>query len=155
MLIGLDPGTRESAVCLIESLDKPFTCFKDKNKLVADEIKRHITAWPPTILVIEGMQSFGMAVGQSTFETAYWIGYFIRTHHGPHRMVFRQDVKLHICGQARAKDGNIRQALIDRFGEPGRKGLPGRTYGIAGDMWSALAIAVTAIENPKLNRSPF
>ncbi len=38
---------------------------------------------------------------------------------------------------------NIRQALIDRFGPPGKKKAPGATYGLSGDMWSALAVAVT------------
>ncbi|HET6477318.1 MAG TPA: hypothetical protein VFH93_14740 [Thermoleophilia bacterium] len=44
------------------------------------------------------------------------------------------------------KDANIRQALLDRFGGPaavGRKAAPGPLYGIARDVWSALAIAVT------------
>ena len=40
----------------------------------------------------------------------------------PHRQVPRRDVKLHHCGQARAKDANITQALVDRFapGEPNK-----------------------------------
>jgi len=55
-------------------------------------------------------------------------------------------VKMHLCGQARAKDANIRQALIDRFGGAaaiGRKAAPGPLYGISGDVWQALGLAVT------------
>lgn len=58
----------------------------------------------------------------------------------------RRAVKLALCGDSRAKDANIRQALIDRFGGSaaiGRKAAPGPLYGISRDVWSALAIAVT------------
>jgi hypothetical protein len=58
----------------------------------------------------------------------------------------RRVVKLALCGDSRAKDANIRQALIDRFGGSaavGRKAAPGPLYGIHRDVWSALAIAVT------------
>jgi hypothetical protein len=59
----------------------------------------------------------------------------------------RRAVKLALCGDSRAKDANIRQALIDRFGGKdaavGRKAAPGPLYGISRDVWSALAIAVT------------
>ncbi len=62
----------------------------------------------------------------------------------------RFDVKLHLCGNARAKDTNIRQALIDRFGgiegkskAVGTKKAPGPLYGCKSHMWAALAVAVT------------
>jgi len=46
-----------------------------------------------------------------------------------------------------ANDASIRQALIDRFGGKdaaiGRKASPGPLHGIAADVWSALALAVT------------
>ena len=61
-------------------------------------------------------------------------------------MLPRRAVKLALCGDSRAKDANIRQALIDRFGGSaavGRKAAPGPLYGITRDVWSALAIAVT------------
>jgi hypothetical protein len=62
-------------------------------------------------------------------------------------MLQRRAVKLALCGDSRAKDANIRQALIDRFGGKdaaiGRKAAPGPLYGISRDVWSALAIAVT------------
>ncbi len=56
------------------------------------------------------------------------------------------EVKIHLCNHPRAKDPNIRQALIDRFGAPGTKKNQGATYGLAGDMWSALGVAVTFAE---------
>ena len=61
-------------------------------------------------------------------------------------MLPRRAVKLALCGDSRARDANIRQALIDRFGGSaavGRKAAPGPLYGISRDVWSALAIAVT------------
>jgi hypothetical protein len=51
--------------------------------------------------------------------------------------------------QRRAKDQNIRQALIDRLGPPGTKKNPGPTYGVTSHMWSALAVAVTAHDKLK------
>jgi hypothetical protein len=77
-----------------------------------------------------------------------WIGRFVEAWRGSYTLMFRREVKLHLCGQARAKDPNVRQALIDRFG-PGRekaigtKKQPGPLYGVSADVWSALAVAVT------------
>jgi hypothetical protein len=57
----------------------------------------------------------------------------------------------HLCEFVRANDANIRAALIDRFGPGkdkavGRKATPGPLFGLKGDEWSALAIALTAHE---------
>ena len=43
----------------------------------------------------------------------------------------------------RAKDSNIRQALIDRFGVVGTKKNPGWFYGVSKDVWAAIAVGVT------------
>jgi hypothetical protein len=105
--------------------------------------------WPfgPNPVVIEKIESFGMAVGAEVFETVYWSGRFAEAAHPlPVHRIGRKAVKLHLCGQSRAKDPNVRQALIDRFGGPsaiGKKASPGPLYGISGDVWSALAVAVT------------
>ncbi len=60
----------------------------------------------------------------------------------------RREVKLHLCGTARAKDNNIRAALLDRFGGSrsvavGTAKHPGPLYGIRSHEWAALALAVT------------
>ena len=105
------------------------------------------------VLVIEQIASFGMPVGEEVFETVFWSGRFAQAWVAyraamPVDRVKRHTVKMHLCGHPRAKDGNIRQALLDRFGPGkdlaiGRKAAPGPLYGLAGDEWAALAVAVT------------
>ena len=59
-------------------------------------------------------------------------------------------MKLAICGDSRAKDPNIRQALIDRYGGKeqaiGTKHLPGPLHAIVRDVWAALALGVAWLE---------
>lgn len=95
-------------------------------------------------LVIEKIASFGMPVGAEVFETVFWSGRFAEAY-GIERVhrITRIEVKNHICHSSRAKDGNIRQALIDRFGVVGTKKNPGPLFGISGDLWASLAVAVT------------
>ena len=86
-----------------------------------------------------------MPAGRDLFETALWVGRFIQAAEQigmKWEKVYRKDVKLFFCQSMRAKDGNIRQALIDRFGPPGTKKAPGRLYGVKSDEWAALALAV-------------
>lgn len=103
--------------------------------------------YPPAVTVIEKVEGFGMAVGAEVFETVWWSGRFAEaSRRMPVERLTRKAVKLHLCGSMRAKDPNIRQALIDRYGGAdaiGRKASPGPLYGVAGDVWSALAVAVT------------
>jgi hypothetical protein len=98
-------------------------------------------------VVIEWIESYGMAVGREVFETVHWSGRFTEAARpAPVVQLPRRAVKLHLCGSSRAKDPNVRTALLDRFGGAGAKGTkaaPGPLYGIAADLWSALAIAVT------------
>lgn len=117
--------------------------------------------------VFEQVVSYGMAVGAEVFETVFWTGRFYEvageSGEYPTFRLPRRDVKLHLCGQVRAKDINIRQALIDRFGGKaaaiGTKKAQGPLYGLKADEWQALALAVTwwdqratsqdAISNPE------
>lgn len=97
-------------------------------------------------LVVEQVASMGMAVGAEVFETVFWTGRFCQAWGRDFHRIKRHQVKMHLCGNMRAKDANIRQALIDQLGPPGTKKSPGATYGISGDVWSALAIGVTFLE---------
>lgn len=104
-------------------------------------------------IAIEMVASYGMAVGKEVFRTVWWAGRFADAWFGHHQKlpveVFRKDVKLHLCASPRAKDANIRQALIDLYGGSkeaaiGKKANPGPLYGVKSHVWSALAVAVTA-----------
>lgn len=105
-------------------------------------------------IAIEMIASYGMAVGREVFETCVWIGRFLQAWHAPDgaRLIYRLDVKLHLCGTAQAKDPNIRQALLDRFPRTGggktpqigTKKQPGPLYGVSSHAWAALGVAVTA-----------
>ena len=101
---------------------------------------------------IEMVASYGMPVGASIFETCVWIGRFQQRIHTINNLtridlIFRKDIKMKFCQSMRAKDSNIRQSLIDRFGIPGTKNNKGITYGLKADEWSAFAIAVYLFDN--------
>ena len=79
------------------------------------------------LLVIEMVASYGMAVGETVFETCVWIGKFMQIAENskmPVKKIYRKDEKMNICYSMKAKDSNIRQALIDRFGVVGTKKNP-------------------------------
>ena len=98
----------------------------------------------PQQLAIEMIDSQGMPVGKEVFATCVWIGRYIQAWPRPDevRLIYRRDVKLELCGSSRAKDSNVRQALIDRVGPRGTKKTPGPTYGVSGHAWAALGVAV-------------
>lgn len=101
-------------------------------------------------IVIEGVACYGMAVGKEVFDTCIWIGRFLQQVDGRASVLYRKDVKMNLCQSMKAKDANIRQALIDRFGQVGTKKAPGKLYGISGHAWAALALAVTWADKQKV-----
>lgn len=79
------------------------------------------------LIVIEMIASYGMPVGESVFQTCVWIGRFVELgifYEKPTTYIYRKDEKMNICHSMKAKDSNIRQALIDRFGVVGTKNKP-------------------------------
>lgn len=151
-ILAIDPGPVESGYALIRSgSGKPIEVGKVPNQILLQRVAHG----DYDRLVIEMIASYGMSVGQEVFDTCVWIGRYVeRTMDqllAP-ELVYRRDVKLHHCGDARAKDANISQALIDRFalGQPNRgkgtKANPGWFYGFRADIWQAYALAVYAAD---------
>lgn len=144
MIVAIDPGNEYSAYCVIDpETYKPIRFAKLKNH----DLKQAL--WK-TDTVIEIVESYGMPVGVEVFQTCVWIGRFIEVI-GEENVwtIGRKEIKLHICGTVRAKDSNIRQALMERFGDKGTKNNPGWFYGFKEDVWSAYAIGVTYIDKLK------
>lgn len=146
-VFAVDPGNTHSAWVIWDGT-RVIEHGYQPNVDVLDELDERGAIGTDLVVAIEMIQSFGMAVGTEVFETCVWIGRLMqtwieRTDDEPLRLS-RMTVKHHLCHSSQAKDTNIRQALIDRVGAPGVKKAPGPTYGLHGDEWSALAVAVTA-----------
>lgn len=156
-ILAIDPGNTESGFALIDSVTlEPLEVGKIPNERLLDMLcsSFYSGADDPSLVAIEMVASYGMAVGKEVFETCVWIGRFQQAldSHGlvgvRCDLVYRRDVKLHLCHTSKAKDANITQALIDRFasGQPNRgkgtKADPGWFYGFKADIWQAYALAV-------------
>lgn len=145
IVLAIDPGPEQSAFVRYENgrIDSFGMWPNDK----IQSCKRAKYYPHGAHLVVEMIASYGMPVGAEVFSTCVWIGRFVQAWDSAFTLLPRREVKLHLCGQARAKDGNVRQALIDRYGGKdkaiGKKALPGPLYGIKADCWQALAVAVT------------
>ncbi len=140
-ILAIDPGNVQSAFVIWDG-EQILSFGIEQNVAFLERINYFRVGWNGPI-VCEKIASYGMAVGESVFATCFWTGRFWQVSGDNFHLVPRLKVKMHLCHIARAKDGNIRQALIDRFGEPGTKKAPGRLYGVSKDVWAALALAVT------------
>ncbi len=149
-LLAIDPGTKESGWAILEGAHvheagvSPNEHLLERIRVTGGYIAAGLVQ--PMTLAIERFEARGMPIGDESVQTILWTGRFVQAWHSPDavRMVKRSQVKLHLCGTTRAKDPNVRQALIDQLGPPGTKKNPGGTYGVTSHAWAALAVAVTA-----------
>lgn len=138
-MISIDPGTTQSAIL----------CWKEGYVIWARILENR-----GVVELLEGLDeavycemiaSYGMPVGKEVFETCLWIGEFrhaVQSSGGSFHIVYRRDVKMHHCANMRAKDSNIRQALLDKYGKE-------VTRPLKRDLWSAFAIATFVTEKEK------
>jgi len=139
IVIGVDPGTEKSAYAIFDGKDVTSFGIWDNEHLLGHPL------WAERHVFCEMIASYGMAVGASVFQTCVFIGRCVQVAKscgGDVELVFRKDIKLHLCNSPRAKDANVRQALIDRVGPQGTKKNQGPTYGVKSHEWAALAVAV-------------
>lgn len=176
IIYAIDPGTEKSALVTFNDwLEVDGFIMSNEGLLVT--LRSKAFRQVPAILAIERIEARGMAVGETTFETVHWAGRFMEawetaTGGLPVNRITRRTIKVHLCGDTKAKDPNIRQALIDRFGgsdairkakkcpstrKDGHEACPrcagtgllssaGPLAGITSHMWAALAVAVTCAD---------
>ena len=151
LIFSIDPGTDLSAFTLYCSAEKKVVQWaKLPNEDLLCAILNHEFHY--SAASVERVACYGMAVGKEVFSTCFWTGKFLLAlamksgeyfrGHEP-LLIERREVKIHLCNSMKAKDGNIRQAVIDLIGPQGSKRQPGPTYGVAGDGWASLALAIT------------
>jgi hypothetical protein len=146
--LAIDPGTTQSGWVVFDGKNV-VSCGISPN----EDVLFNAACFQGDLVAIEMIASYGMPVGAEVFETCVWIGRFIEaakpieeTPRIKVELIYRRDVKIHLCGSPRAKDGNIRQALIDKLGVVGTKKNPGPLFGMKSHAWAALGVAVTALE---------
>ena len=155
-ILAIDPGNVESAFVIYDNGQ-----IIDKGKLINFELLSEIKHNSEFIfcehLAIEMVACYGMAVGKTVFDTCVWIGRFIQAWGKDYTQIYRKDVKMFLCNSVKAKDGNIRQAIIDKFPptgggkipQIGTKKKPGPLFGVHDDIWAALGVAMTFENNIK------
>lgn len=150
----------------------------DSNEELRSKIRQGVFDVQKTRLLIETPKPRGMPTAGEEMETLVMIGRFVQEWSrcgGRWSFVFRQDTKLHLTGSSKAKDGNVNQAIRDRFGGdqrpikcsgckgkgwrgPGRpvcavcngaryERAPGPIFGITSHAFAALAIAIWWVDN--------
>ena len=145
-ILAIDPGTERSAFVMLH--EGMIVCHGlQENAWVLGFLESYRSHLSHPLLAVEMIASYGMPVGREIFETCVWIGRFVQAWQPlPVEYVYRRDVKLHLCGSPKAKDANIRQALLDLYGPQGTKKDPGPTHGLKADEWAALGVAETMRE---------
>ena len=138
MIVAIDPGTTQSAYVL---MDEDYKIYR-ADILPNDELLDYLKGLTPHLhkIVIEMIASYGMAVGQEVFDTCVWIGRF--SLYDDTNYIYRKEEKINLCGTMKAKDTNIRQAIIDRLGKENTKML-------RKDLWAAVAVGLTYLDKRK------
>jgi len=153
-IICIDPGTKESGFVVLD-FDTWPPAINRSGVYENDDLSVSLRlVWMGETTVIEKIESYGMAVGAEVFETVFWTGVFAESvgRANVHRMP-RREVKLALCGSPRAKDANIRQAILDIYGGKeaavGNKKSPGPLYAVKSHAWAALAVGLTYLRQTK------
>lgn len=149
-VLAIDEGNEYSGYCVLDgNTYEPVKFGKVDNNELLDMMPDLKETWNVSELAIERIESYGMAVGKSVFDTCVWAGRFIercRRLGISYEWVTRKEEKMMICQSMKANDTTIRRALIDMFAKhdfkngKGTKKNPDFFYGFKADIWSAFAV---------------
>ena len=161
-ILAIDPGNTESGYAVIEMPEFKLLDFgKIKNEELLEKVERYpFFGWEAIEpyfkidrIAVEMVACYGMPVGKDVFETCVWVGRFIQALCDENiSYIYRKEEKLTLCGSLKAKDTNIKQALVNRYAKhdfksgKGVKKNPDTFYGVAKDAWQAIAVGVTYYE---------
>lgn len=160
-ILAIDPGTLKSGWVIYntkthEIEDKGITDNFGLKLFIKSNINEGIFG----SVAVEMIASYGMPVGREVFETCLYIGQLMQMFDDSYidcKLIYRKEVKDYICQNGKAKDPQIRQALIDEFPKTGggkkpqigNKKQPGRLYGVTSHIWAALGVAITHAKKEK------
>lgn len=154
VILAVDPGPTESAWVFYNTRTRHLEEFGYDPVVDVRRIVEQAGREPSIPLAIEVVACYGMKVGQSIFDTCEEVGRLITLHGGPIHRIKRKEVVRHLTGGVTGGDAAVRAAILARFlpsgggktPQVGTKAAPGPLYGVKGDIWAALGVAITAAE---------
>lgn len=155
-IFAIDPGPEVSSWLRLDPVDMRIVAHaEEKNSALLHLLRGYgveahrETAAPTPRFVVEIVEGYGMSVGVETFATCELIGRIseiLELARVPLARLGRKAVKLELCSVITAKDKDIKAAAIACWGSEeiavGKKKNPGPLYGIVGDRWQALGLAL-------------
>ena len=149
-IFGIDPGQNESGYAIIDDHWPDAGIIKAgviDNVDIIDLIECGYVK-ETTSVAIEMISSYGMRVGDSTFQTCVWIGRMAQACYAQGIepvLIKRTDVKKILLPGKKANDSVLRQELIRRMkwsADDVRK--ESKRIGLKSHAWQALAVAAAA-----------
>lgn len=145
-VLAIDPGNEATGwVIADKGTRKPLEFDKTENSQLAQMMIDGTLQFDE--FVSERMESMGTLIGRTVLEACEWVGRFSQIAEClgcKVNYVYRHEEKVHICHDSRAKDANLRRALIDRFAKTANgKGTakdPDFFYKFKADVWSAYCV---------------
>ena len=150
LILGIDPGTTESGICLIEAkgFNQPNIVSAEKvgNSKITGLIALYRNGGDRLEVVIEGMANQAGGFGQSSIETCYFIGRLMEWCDKPVNPIPVTLYKRHEYGRffvnsGLLKDATLRAALETIYGPSAKKNDPLYALRGASDKRSAFALA--------------
>lgn len=150
LILGIDPGTTESGICLIEEKDfrQPNIVRAEKvdNSKITGLIALYKTGGNGLEVVIEGMACQSRAFGDSSIQTCYFIGRLMEWCDKSVNPISVTLYKRHEYGRffvnsGLLKDATLRAALETIWGPSAKKNDPLYALRGASDKRSAFALA--------------
>jgi len=144
VIIGVDPGTRESGLAIVDFERRTIEMHHMLNGDVLHRIDAEAFLKSDVVVGYEWVQCYGGVVGQDVFRTAFMCG---RVHEmatprcGTYEPTRPMVVK-HFTGRSNHKKPVVREKILERFGGKDARKKGGPLYGVSNHKWDALAICM-------------
>ena len=162
-ILAIDPGTTRSGLVVVER-GLVEVAAKVDNEIALNYARSYSngSALETSIVCIERFEARGMPMSDDSVETVLFTGQLIEavtcTKFAQLALLKRSKIKIALCGTARAKDANVRAALIDIWGDSIRKRkkdgtLSENQFTIVSDAWAALAVATVYMQEHNIEKA--
>lgn len=157
VIIGIDPGPDKSALIGWDGNVPFWPKYSENNDIFTDLAYLHASD-RSSILAVERpvcQRYSGVSVSDTAIVAGMCIGVWGVFGESQYHMITRSKIRWHVGHKRKTNDSVVRKSLIDRiFPDYNLHNNPGILVGITGDIWQALAAAVTCfdlIEGGELN----